>query len=290
MKKKILVLGANGMLGGSIFRYLSMAEEFSTYGTVRSQEAKTKLNNQGFRNIIENIDVTNPMSMRNAMRQTAPNIVINCVGIIKQKNNAGSHCDVIEINSLLPHRLASICTELSAQLVHFSTDCVFNGRLGDYKEDSIPDAIDLYGRSKLLGEVVYDKHLTLRTSIIGHEINSRDSLVDWFLSQHDEVKGFANAVFSGLPTISVAKFIHEHVLQGGLSGLYHLSASPIDKYSILKMISECYQFPINLIKTSSFSIDRSLNSEKLFLTTGFKPKTWPQLIKDMNDEYKAYFE
>lgn len=289
MSKKILILGANGMLGGSLHRYFSNTHN-TVVGTVRSELASKQLANMGFSNIIKDIEVTNYQLLEDTISELKPDYVFNCIGLIKQLSQSELPVSAIEINSLLPHKLAQICTKYGAKLIHFSTDCVFSGSVGGYVESSLPDAKDLYGRSKLLGEVDYDNHLTLRTSIIGHELNSNVSLVDWFLSQSNSVKGFSQAIFSGLPTCYIAEFLDEYVIgNSGLSGLYHLSAEPIDKYSLLLLIKQKYDVELDIIDYPDFVIDRSLNSDNLRELINFKPPQWPELIEKMNDEFNKYF-
>lgn len=289
MSKKILILGANGMLGGSLHRYFSNTEN-SVVGTVRSNTALKQLAEMGFDNVISGIDVTDYEVLDSTISEMKPDYVFNCIGLIKQLSHSKQPVPAIEINSLLPHKLAQICTKYGAKLIHFSTDCVFSGSVGGYVESSLPDAKDLYGRSKLLGEVDYDNHLTLRTSIIGHELNSNVSLVDWFLSQSNSVKGFSQAIFSGLPTCYIAEFLDEYVIgNSGLSGLYHLSAEPIDKYSLLLLIKQKYDVELDIIDYPDFVIDRSLNSDNLRELINFKPPQWPELIEKMNDEFNKYF-
>lgn len=290
MNKRILVIGANGMLGGSIFRYFSKLSEYETMGSVRDSVARNALVKQGFTNTVSNVDVRDQKRLFDVFSQLKPDIVFNCVGLIKQENESKKPTSAIEINSLLPHRLASLTTQFSGKLIHFSTDCVFSGKDGGYLESDIPDATDIYGRSKLLGEVDYGGHLTLRTSIIGHEINSNLSLVDWFLSQANTVNGFSKAVFSGLPTCVIADFIHKYIFdKPDISGLYHLSVDPIDKYSLLQLIKKIYHHEIEIKDESNFIIDRSLNSDYLRKTTGFSAPSWPELIKRMHDEYQQHF-
>jgi len=289
MSKRILILGANGMLGGSLHRYFSNTKN-SVIGTVRSNSTLKQLTGMGFDNIISGIDVTDYAVLESTISKIKPDYVFNCIGLIKQLSQSELPVSAIEINSLLPHKLAQICTKYGAKLIHFSTDCVFSGSVGGYVESSLPDAKDLYGRSKLLGEVDYDNHLTLRTSIIGHELNSDVSLVDWFLSQSNSVKGFSQAIFSGLPTCYIAEFLDEYVIgNSGLSGLYHLSAEPIDKYSLLLLIKQKYDVELDIIDYPDFVIDRSLNSDNLRELINFKPPQWPELIEKMNDEFNKYF-
>lgn len=290
MNKKILVIGANGMLGGSIFRYFSHTSGYEVLGTVRNSAAAASLVEQGFSNTITGIDVLDNKRLQDVFSEFKPDVVFNCVGLIKQLDDSKNPVSAIEINSLLPHRIASLATQYNGKLVHFSTDCVFSGKKGNYLESDIPDASDIYGRSKLLGEVDYDGHLTLRTSIIGHEINSSLSLVDWFLSQTSPVKGFSKAVFSGLPTCYVAEFIEQYILDKiDLTGLYHLSVEPIDKFSLLKMIKSIYGVTTEINEYSDFQIDRSLNSDRLRFETGVVVPSWPELIKRMHNEYSKYF-
>lgn len=290
MSNKILVLGANGMLGGSIHRYLSNIN-YKVLGTVRSASAEKQLNNLGFKNIISGIDVLEIKQLRDLISEFRPDYIINCIGLIKQLPSASQYTLAIEINSLFPHKIAEICDDFDSKLIHFSTDCVFSGSKGNYTEESLPDSGDLYGRSKLLGEIDYGPHLTLRTSIIGHELNSNISLIDWFLSQEGAVKGFSNAIFSGLPTIYIAEFLDKFILkQSNLSGLYHLSTEPIDKYSLLKLVKSQYGLGITIEDYPDFVINRSLNCHQLKSVTGFTPPTWPELIKKMYDEYELYFK
>jgi dTDP-4-dehydrorhamnose reductase len=290
MSKKILVIGANGMLGGSIFRYFSRQDDFEVLGTLRSQSNQQQLLSMGFANTVAGIDVNDTAALEGVFSNFQPDVVFNCVGLIKQLAASKKAVPAIEINALLPHRLAELASHHGGKLIHFSTDCVFSGAAGMYQEQDTPDASDIYGRSKLLGEVDYSPHLTLRTSIIGHELNSNVSLVDWFLSQQGSVKGFSKAFFSGLPTIFVAKFVHQYVLNNtDLTGLYHLSVDRIDKFSLLTMIKEVYGKDTAIENFSDFAIDRSLDSSKLREAVNFAPPSWLELIQDMHNEYLLDF-
>ncbi len=291
MSKKLLILGANGMLGGSLFRYFTTDTNRNVTGTVRSERALEQLSNLGFDNVISNVDVNNYELLEKTISELEPDYVFNCIGLIKQLSQSKLPVSAIEINSLLPHKIAEICTKYNSRLIHFSTDCVFTGDVGGYTESSLPDATDIYGRSKLLGEVGYDNHLTLRTSIIGHELNSNVSLVDWFLSQDDSVKGFSKAIFSGLPTYCIAEFLDKYVIGNvDLSGMYHLSAEPIDKHSLLLLIKDKYKIELDIIESPEFVIDRSLNSDSLRELVNFQPLPWPDLIEKMNHEFNQYFK
>ena len=266
---RILIVGANGMLGGSLFRYFSNETKHDVLGTLRSASSAEYFRKLGFENFYLGVDVRDVTSVESLIQNFAPDFVFNCVGIIKQLDEAKAPVSSIEVNSLLPHRLATFCDAVGAKLVHFSTDCVFSGSRGAYSEDDIPDAFDLYGRSKLLGEVAYGRHLTLRTSIIGHELNSSVSLVDWFLSQSEVVKGYSKTIFSGLPTVCVAEFLATYIVRPHApEGLLHLSADPIDKYSLLKIVAERYGVGTSLQEDAELKLDRSLSSEKLRAMVG----------------------
>ncbi|HCJ9895222.1 TPA: SDR family oxidoreductase [Escherichia coli] len=290
MSKKILVVGANGMLGSSLLRYFTQYPYYQVLGTVRTDGAKSKLAKQGFNNVISNIDVTVFETIEKVIADLQPDFVLNCVGIIKQLDAAKNNITSISINSLLPHKLAQACSTYNAKLIHFSTDCVFSGKKGNYNEKDSPDAYDLYGKSKQLGEVDYDGHLTLRTSIIGHEISSHHSLVDWFLAQKDSINGYSAAVFSGLPTVYVAEVIHNYIISNAACcGLRHLSVEPINKYELLSLIKTIYSHNIEILDSKDLTIDRSLDSSLFRQETGFEPLCWPELIEKMNDEYNKYF-
>lgn len=286
IKKRLLVLGASGMLGSTMFRYFSRDENYQTFGTMRDARYIQHFASDLHGAIIPVTQLEGEAGLLNAFGIAKPDVVINCIGIIKQLPNANDHLESMIINATLPHRLAKYCDAFGARLVHFSTDCVFSGSKGSYNEYDYPDAHDLYGRTKYLGEVGYQNCITLRTSIIGHELNRAKSLIDWFLNQINEVKGYTKAVFSGLPTIEVARVCKEYVLPNNeLNGLYHLSVDPINKHDLLSLVAKIYQKEITIIPDANLVIDRSLNSERFRTTTGYRPREWPDMIKDMYGEY-----
>lgn len=285
-KIRILIFGASGMLGSTLFRVFSRDKNLDTFGSIREASAMNHFSRELHGSLIPNICVEGDSGLLKAFSFAKPDVVINCIGIIKQLPSANDHLDSLAINSTLPHRIAKYCEATGARLVHFSTDCVFSGKQGLYKEDHFPDANDLYGRTKFLGEVSYANSITLRTSIIGHELNRTTSLVDWFLSQSGEVKGFTKAVFSGLPTVEVARVVKEYVIPNpSLFGLYHLSGNPINKFDLLSLVAQAYAKNIKVLPYDKVVIDRSLNSDRFRVATGFKPRPWPDLINDMHQEY-----
>lgn len=282
--QKILVLGASGMLGNAAFRYFTTETEHETVGIVRSTAATQLLPSQLRERVFDGGNVEDVDALVRLFDCHRPTVVINCVGLVKQLSDAKNPLAAIPINSILPHRLAQVCSLIGARLIHLSTDCVFSGRKGMYTESDVPDADDVYGRTKLLGEVDYPHAVTLRTSIIGHELAGARSLVGWFLAQEGSVNGFSKAVFSGLPTVEIARVVNEFVLpNAALRGLYHLSAEPIDKLSLLRLISDVYGKEITIKDDPSLAIDRSLDCTRFQHATGFRPNDWPTLIKRMRD-------
>jgi len=282
---KILVIGATGMLGNTLFRFLtdnSVSNE--VLGTIRSS-GNLNLFDDKYRNcLISNIDIENHDSLVNLLSNIRPDVVINCAGIIKQLKNASDPLPVISINAYYPHKLAKLCSLLDARLIHISTDCVFSGRKGGYKEEDECDASDLYGLSKNIGEVKYDNCLTIRTSMIGHELNSSNSLVDWFLHQEGQVNGYSKAIFSGLPTVELANVINSYILpDSDLHGLYHVSAEQISKFDLLNLVSKIYNKKITIINDENVVINRSLDSAKFKKITGYVPPDWEKLIISMKD-------
>ncbi len=282
-KKTILILGASGMLGNVVFRYLSSKELHKVYGSVRSATSKRLFKKNLRNNLIHNINVVSDKQIVNLFSLVNPDIVINCIGIIKQLDNSSNVLEVVPINSLLPHRLALLCKKKSIKLIHFSTDCVFSGEKGNYIESDNPDAKDLYGRSKLIGEIDYPNCLTLRTSIIGPELISSRSLLCWFLKQNGTIKGYIKAIYSGLPTVEIARILSEHIIENNLTGVYHLSGNSIDKYSLLNLIAKIYNHKIDIVPDNKIVIDRSLNCEKFKKMTGYEPKSWEDLVKSMKE-------
>lgn len=287
MKMKILILGATGMLGHTLFYYFSKNLEYIVYGTERNDENVDKFFSPEFvKRIIPGVDALNIESVENVIKKINPDVVINCIGIIKQLQESKDPILSISINSLFPHQLADICTDCKSRLIHISTDCVFDGKKGNYMDNDFADSDDLYGRTKFLGEVDYSNAVTLRTSIIGHELKGKLSLIDWFLAQEGEVKGFDKAIYTGFPTIEFASIMDKYVIHdSSLKGLYHVSSDPISKYELLKLVAKIYKKDIIIYSDSSIKIDRSLNSDRFRFKTGYVPLPWEKLINRMYDDY-----
>ena len=268
------------MLGHSLFEELS--KNHDVYGVVRSSSKNPK--------IFSKISSGELSKISKIIEDTKPDFVINCIGIIKQLKESKDKIQSIEVNSLWPHQLADICERQSTKMIHFSTDCVFTGSKGNYVETDFADARDTYGLSKFIGEVDYRHTLTLRTSIIGHELNSNVSLIDWFLSQSNECKGFTKAIYSGFPTVEVARFLNDYVFKNFVSGVHHFSSEPISKYDLLKIVAKVYGKDIKIVPSEDLKIDRSLNSDILRGVTGFKPKPWVELVQSMHRQFLENYD
>jgi dTDP-4-dehydrorhamnose reductase len=283
-KQKVLVLGVSGMLGNAVLSVFAQGDDYSVVGSARSAGALRLLPPELREQVICGVDVENTDSLVRLFTLARPDVVINCIGLVKQLAEADDPLAAIPINSLLPHRLARLCDVAGARLIHMSTDCVFAGTRGMYVEDDLPDAQDLYGRSKYLGEVDYPHTVTLRTSIIGHELSSAHGLVDWFLTQRGPVKGFARAIFSGLPTMELARVMRDFVIPNAdLQGLYHVSADPINKFELLKLVAQAYGKSITIMPDDKLVIDRSLDSRRFRQITGYQPPAWSELVRRMHE-------
>lgn len=268
-------MGASGMLGHVL--YSELKKSHKVWGTVRAKKWHPDL--------LEGYDVDDLAKVEKLINDIKPDFVINCIGIIKQLKASKDKVISLEVNSLWPHRLAEICERHNSKMIHFSTDCVFSGNKGNYQEGDLADARDTYGLSKFMGEVDYPHTLTLRTSIIGHELNSHVSLIDWFMSQKNECKGFTQAIYTGFPTIVVARFLNDIIFKKFTSGVYHFSSESINKYELLKLVADVYGKKINIVPSDEIKIDRSLNSDRLRTQLNWKPESWPSMVKSMHEHF-----
>jgi dTDP-4-dehydrorhamnose reductase len=277
-----MVLGVTGMLGNAMFRFLSESAALVVSGTTRTEGSRHHFSKNLAKQIVVGVDAKNHDSLASAFAAVRPDVVVNCIGLVKQLAEANDPLQAIPINTMLPHRLAALCQLIGARLVNFSTDCVFSGAKGNYLESDFPDANDLYGRSKLLGEVDYPHAITLRVSMIGHELSGQRSLVNWFLAQQGSVKGFTRAIFSGLPTVELARVVCDFVLpRPHLHGVYHLAAMPVNKFELLKLVAKVYGKDIEIIPADELNIDRSLNADRFNEATGYAPPEWSELVQRM---------
>lgn len=282
-KIKVLILGANGLIGSGIFKTLIHDPGLEVFGTIRNPKLKQLFDKKISEKLIFNIDVLVKNKIAKVLESVRPNIVINCIGLTKHISGGNNHLEAIPMNAYLPHFLASQCEQYGCRLIHISSDCVFSGSRGGYLEGDAPDAMDIYGKTKALGELTDGKAITLRTSTIGHELNSSYGLLNWFLGQSGDCMGYKKAIFSGVTTDELARIIQSFVIPNPqLSGLYHVAAPPISKFDLLNLIAAEYGKKIKIKPEAKFKIDRSLNGKKFEIDTGYKPQEWPILIKMMH--------
>lgn len=288
MKLKILILGVTGMLGHILFEQFMKSDKIDVYGTTRSKEHLETWRPDTIHNrLILNVDADHYSSIEEAVASVNPDIVINCIGIIKQLPVANDPVVSISINSLLPHRISLTCKSVGSRMIHISTDCVFDGRKGWYAEDDYSDADDLYGRTKYLGEVGGESHcITIRTSIIGHELKNRLGLIDWFLAQTGKVRGFRNAIYTGFPTVEMVRIIRDFIIPDvSISGVINVSSEPISKYALLKIVAAEYNKDIEIEPYDDIRVDRSLDSRRFRKKTGYAPPDWYEMIREMHEHY-----
>jgi dTDP-4-dehydrorhamnose reductase len=272
---KVLVLGGDGMLGHELHRELRDHHETRT--TIRSQSSEP--------HVFAGVEVRGSSRIEEVIAQFRPAAVVNCIGIVKQRPESEEAIVSIEVNALLPHRLAIACRAAGARLVQLSTDCVFSGEKGRYREEDRPDPLDIYGRSKLLGETSGEGALTLRTSMIGLGLNRKTSLVDWFLAQKGSVRGYRKAIFSGLTTRELSRVIRMILEKHPqASGLYHLSAAPIDKYTLLVKLRERLGRSIEIVPVDEPRIDRSLDSTRFRRVFAWQPPEWDAMLDELAGE------
>ena len=288
------VLGGTGMLGHKMFQLLR--DRFARVYCLMHQDPGIA----PFRRIpmfqtdevISGVNAFDFDKLSGTLSEIRPEFLINCIGVIKQRDLASSYIPTITINSLLPHRLADLSSTWGGRLIHFSTDCVFSGRRGMYKEEDLSDAEDLYGKTKFLGETVEANALTLRTSIIGRELVNHRSLLDWFLGNDGgKVKGYKKAIYSGVTTNHlvdvVANIMTDHPQ---LSGLYQVASEPIAKYDLLCLLRDAYALNIEMEPVDGEQTDRSMDGSKFRGATGYVCPKWEVLVKELAEDATPYRE
>jgi len=278
---RILILGGDGMLGHRLMQ--SLRPHHDVRVTLRgklAQYANFGLFNES--NAVDNLDVLNTEALLDVIGRFNPEALVNCVGIIKQRPSSKESIPSIAINALLPHRLSLICRAAGARLIHMSTDCVFSGTKGNYTETDVPDTNDLYGRTKLLGEVQDAHCLTLRTSIIGRELWRKQSLLEWFLAQTGPIKGYKKAIYTGFTTHEMSRIIEKMIVEHPeASGVYHVSSESISKYELLTLAKEMIGHHIEIFPDESFECDRSLNSDRFRSQFNYQPPSWKTMIQEI---------
>jgi dTDP-4-dehydrorhamnose reductase len=286
---KVLILGGSGMLGHKL--YQTLAPRLTTYATVRGPVSNYE--HPGIfdsAQLIGEVVAEDFQSVERALAAVQPDVVVNCIGIVKQDAAARDPISSIIVNSLFPHRVTQAVTGSGGRAIHLSTDCVFSGRTGNYTETDLADPVDLYGRSKLLGEPATDRALTIRTSMIGRELRGAHGLLEWFLSQRGgRVRGFKRAIFSGFTTSALAEIIARIIVeQPDLSGLWHVASEPISKFDLLTLVKQTYGLAIEIEPDESFICDRSLNGKRFRDATGIEAPSWPAMIEQMRTDATPY--
>jgi len=277
------------MLGHKLIQQLD--PEFEVFATLRGDVATVeRFGIFDPQRMIPGVDPESAESIERAIVGVRPDVVINAIGVIKQVPNAKDVINTLTINSIFPHRLADASARHGFRLFTISTDCVFDGKKGHYNEDDITNATDLYGKSKALGEVIGIKCLTIRTSIIGRELWTGHSLVEWVLSNRGKrIRGFTNAIYSGFPTIVFADILRSLIIDHKeLSGLYHIASEPINKFELVGLINKYYEAGIDIEPYGDFVIDRSLDGSRFNAQTGFRPTGWEEMVKRMAQDPTPY--
>jgi dTDP-4-dehydrorhamnose reductase len=287
--KKILIFGATGMLGHKLYQVLSPDND--VVGTIRS--GYKTISRYGFMEptiLVPRFDATAPNAAKQVIESIRPDVVVNCIGVINKLVDEVGIPATTYLNAELPHEMYRICQPKGIRLIHISTDCVFSGKKGNYTEDDPSDAEDVYGKTKYLGEVKDPGAITIRTSIIGRELHSANGLLEWFISKHDtQVEGWANAIFSGFPTIHLSRIIAEIITKHpDLSGLYNISTEPISKYTLLSLINKAFGLNIEIKANPVPWEDKSLDSTRFRKATGFSPLPWGKMITELAEDAAAY--
>jgi dTDP-4-dehydrorhamnose reductase len=286
---KILILGGDGMLGHELFRQLGDCHDVRV--TLRQGlDDYRELGLFSAANAIDRVDGRDEARLAAALTDFAPDVAINCVGIVKQRPDARSPIPSIEINSLYPHKLLALCAQHGTRLVHFSTDCVFSGRTGGYRETDTPDPVDLYGQTKLLGELQDPPGLTLRTSIIGLELSRKTGLIEWFLAQRGRIRGFRRAVYTGFTTREMGRLVRRLVEEhDDLHGVWHVASAPINKYTLLvELARKLRRKDIEIAPDDTFACDRSLRADRFRAATGYVPPSWDEMLTELADDVRRH--
>lgn len=285
---KILIVGGDGMLGHQLLHTLQQQHDVRV--TLRQDLAvysKDKLFTQ--ENSYVGVDVRRFEELLNAIADFQPQAIVNAVGIVKQRKSAKDILPSLEINALFPHRLSLFCKTAGIRLIHISTDCIFSGRKGNYTEADTSDAEDVYGKTKYLGELSEPHCVTLRSSIIGLELYHKSGLIEWFLAQKGNIKGFTKAIYSGLTTQEMSRVIDRVLVKHPeISGVWHVSSDQaVNKYELLNVFSELLgRKDIRIERDEDFICDRSLLSEPFKEITGYKPPSWQVMLSELANQVK----
>jgi dTDP-4-dehydrorhamnose reductase len=279
---KALVLGAAGLLGNAVFRVFCERADLDVAGTVRSPAVAARFAPQLRARLLVAGDLTRYDALERLVRSFAPAVVVNCLAPPKQSFNDLERA--LGVFAVFPQRLSHLCRLRGVRLLHVSSDGVFSGARGAYTEDDVPDAADVYGIAKLLGEPAGAHTVTVRTSMLGPELGTQHGLLEWFLAQQGSCRGFTRAIFSGLPTVVLAEILRDVIVpRSSLSGVYHVAAEPISKFELLKLVAAEYGKKIELKPDERVVLDRSLVAERFKAATGYTAPAWPELVRRMHE-------
>jgi len=282
---KVLIFGASGMLGHKLYQ-VATEERHDVSACMRQPlDVFSKFNIFDRHQTYDNVDIRIQSDFQKVIAKTRPDVVVNCAGLVKPR--ATDEVETIQVNSLFPHRLAQSCGLSGTRLVQISTDCVFSGTRGQYSESSVPDPVDLYGLTKLLGEVSYGSNLIIRTSMIGRELGTRRNLIEWLLSQTGEVRGFTNAIFSGLTTRALSRVVLK-LASIGASGLVHVGTEPTSKYDLLRLVKRSFRLGnISIVPCADEKTDRSLACPRVN-AMGIAVPSMQMMVDEMAKENEFY--
>ena len=279
---RVLIIGATGMMGHMLYAVARRQPDFDVYATARHSDERTLTFLRVDRGRLFACDLRREIDPD---LYCAPEVVVNCAGVVRHLHFQNSTVDLVKIDALAPHVLAEYCDRRGVRLIQLSTDCVFSGRRGNYREDDLPDPPDLHGRLKVLGEVTHGPHLTVRTSFIGHErFRERGYfLLDWFLAQRGEMRGFTQALWSGLTTLEFARVIVEFIRRPEVTGLLHVHGETVSKYELLCTAQAVLgKTDVVIRPDAEFRCDRSLRSWRL-AELGIRAPGIRQMLVDLRD-------
>jgi len=271
------------VFAGQFDTFVTLRRDFNSYNRYKLFDSE---------HTVDCVSADDSDSVSRAIDTVRPAVVVNCIGIVKQVEEAEDPLISISVNALFPHRLAQLCSAAGIRLIHISTDCVFSGRKGDYKEDDVSDAEDLYGRTKFLGEVSYVNCLTIRTSMIGRELDTSHGLIEWFFSQGGkEISGYRRAIFSGFTTNALAQIIAQVITEyPAMHGVWHVASKPISKFELLSLVKQMYGLDVLIKPADTVVCNRSLSAERFREATGFSPPPWSEMIQQMYKDSTPYSE
>ena len=288
---RILILGTSGLIGHKLFQILG-----KRFGDIHGvlhhdgsvEKAASLFDNE---NCYFNVDVLDTHKIKKILNEIKPDVILNCAGITKRRPEINDPLLAIGLNALFPHKLAQWAKEHNCRVIHFSTDCVFDGKIGDYTEDSLTTGEDAYGRTKALGEIQYDHTLTIRSSFIGRELSVFSELLEWLIAQEGKtIKGFTNAYYSGISTLEMSRVVGDIIeFHQGVSGLRQLSCiEPISKFELLCLARDAFGVNVEIVPDGNFTIKPTLNSDKLKSEINLSIPSWPQMMADLAADNEMY--